>query len=325
MNTKKLSKATWAVLLTLLAAAVLTLALLAGCQQQTEQKSDEVIVGETADSTPSIDEPFYMLLVGNDSRTGTVEEDKPEYADGLGRSDTTMLCRVDPTTYTLTLITVPRDTAIDWNGTRAKFNTAYQDEGIDGAIEQIKLLTGVDVYYYFDVGFEDFQNLVDALGGLSINVPVDIEMQDIVGGETVTLSAGEQNLNGVQALVAARERHSYGDNQEAKRQTQDRALVVAGIQKVAQDSSLVETAVSAMMQCADTNMTQDQLTKLVTNFAQNADKLTIYQATGPYEGETDPDSGLWIATRDEATWQRIIETADAGEDPSGIVPILSAQ
>lgn len=323
MNTKRLSKATWAVLLTLFTAAVLALALLAGCQQQTEQKSDEVIVSETADSTPSIDEPFYALLVGNDSRTGTVEEGQGDYANGLGRSDTTMLCRIDPVTYTVTLITIPRDTAIELNGETTKFNYAYQGEGMDGAIEQAELLTGADIYYYFDVGFEDFQNLVDALGGLTINVPVDMEMQDIVGGETVTLSAGEQNLNGVQALVAARERHTFGDNQEAKRQVQDRALVVAGIQKVAQDSSLVETAVSAMMQCADTNMTQDQLTKLVTNFAQNADKLTIYQATGPYAGDTDPDSGLWITVRDEATWQQIIQAVDAGEDPSGIVPIPS--
>ena len=323
MNTKKLTNAKWAALLTLLMAAVLALAMVAGCQQQTEQKSDEEFAGETGDATPSIDEPFYMLLVGNDSRTGTVEEGQGDYANGLGRSDTTMLCRVDPITYTITLITIPRDTAIDLNGETTKFNYAYQAEGIEGTTEQVELLTGVNAYYYFDVGFEDFQNLVDALGGLTINVPIDMEMQDIVGGETVSLSAGEQNLNGAQALVAARERHSFGDEQEAKRQVQDRALVVAGIQKVAQDSSLVETAVSAMMQCADTNMTQDQLTKLVTNFAQNADKLTIYQATGPYTGAIDSESGLWITVRDEATWQRIIQTTDAGEDPSGIVPIPS--
>lgn len=323
MNTKKFANAKWAALLTLLTAAVLALAMLAGCQQQEAQKTDENFAETAADALPSIDEPFYMLLVGNDSRTGTVEEGQGDYANGLGRSDTTMLCRIDPVTYTVTLITIPRDTAIELNGETTKFNYAYQGEGMDGAIEQAELLTGADIYYYFDVGFEDFQNLVDALGGLTINVPVDMEMQDIVGGETVTLSAGEQNLNGVQALVAARERHTFGDNQEAKRQVQDRALVVAGIQKVAQDSSLVETAVSAMMQCADTNMTQDQLTKLVTNFAQNADKLTIYQATGPYAGDTDPESGLWITMRDEATWQQIIQAADAGEDPSGIVPIPS--
>ena len=84
---------------------------------------------------------------------------------------------------------------------------------------------------------------------------------------------------------------------------------------------MIDTAVSAMMDNAETNMSADVLTELVTSFASNADKLTIYQATGPYGGDINPTTGEWLATRDEATWQQIIATADAGEDPSGIVAL----
>ena len=185
----------------------------------------------------------------------------------------------------------------------------------------MELLTGVTIDYYFDLGFVTFQKFVDALGGLSIDVPINMSMQDIVGGDDVSVAAGQQDLDGAEALVVARTRKAFATDQDACRQIQDRALVAAAIAKVAQDSGMVETAVSALMDNADTNMSTDVLTELVTSFASNADKLTIYQATGPYGGDINPTTGEWLATRDEATWQQIIATADAGEDPSGIVAL----
>ena len=232
-----------------------------------------------------------------------------------------MLARIDPQTYKVTLITVPRDTTIDLNGSPAKLNNAYQAGGIEACVEQVELLTGVTIDYYFDLGFVTFQKFVDALGGLSIDVPINMSMQDIVGGDDVSVAAGQQDLDGAEALVVARTRKAFATDQDACRQIQDRALVAAAITKVAQDSGMIETAVSAMMDNAETNMSADILTELVTSFASNADKLTIYQATGPYGGDINPTTGEWLATRDEATWRQIIATADAGEDPSGIVAL----
>lgn len=305
------------------AAALAALAMLAGCQTtEPAELPSQKIETETSDVAEGVPtEPFYVLLVGNDSRTGTVEITKSEYADGNARSDTMMLARIDPQTYKVTLITVPRDTTIDLNGSPAKLNNAYQAGGIEASVEQVELLTGVKIDYYFDLGFVTFQKFVDALGGLSVNVPINMNMQDIVSGNDVSVAAGQQDLNGAEALVVARTRKAFATDQDACRQIQDRALVAAAITKVAQDSGMIETAVSAMMDNAETNMSADILTELVTAFASNADKLTIYQATGPYGGDINPATGEWLATRDEATWQQIIATADAGEDPSGIVAL----
>ena len=304
-------------------AALAALAMLVGCQStEPAELPSQKIETETSDVAEGVPtEPFYVLLVGNDSRTGTVEITKSEYADGNARSDTMMLARIDPQTYKVTLITVPRDTTIDLNGSPAKLNNAYQAGGIEASVEQVELLTGVKIDYYFDLGFVTFQKFVDALGGLSVNVPINMNMQDIVSGNDVSVAAGQQDLNGAEALVVARTRKAFATDQDACRQIQDRALVAAAITKVAQDSGMVETAVSAMMDNAETNMSADILTELVTSFVSNADKLTIYQATGPYGGDINPTTGEWLATRDEATWQQIIATADAGEDPSGIVAL----
>lgn len=310
-------------LIAALAAALAVLAMMAGCQssEPTELPSQkiETEASDVSEGVPT--EPFYALLVGNDSRTGTVEITKSEYADGNARSDTMMLARIDPQTYKVTLITVPRDTTIDLNGSPAKLNNAYQAGGIEACVEQVELLTGVTIDYYFDLGFVTFQKFVDALDGLSIDVPINMSMQDIVSGDDVSVAAGQQDLDGAEALVVARTRKAFATDQDACRQIQDRALVAAAIAKVAQDSGMVETAVSALMDNADTNMSTDVLAELVASFAGNADKLTIYQATGPYSGDINPTTGEWLATRDEATWQQIIATADAGEDPSGIVAL----
>lgn len=293
--------------------------LLFGCQSEQPSATDETITSEAEDTEKPIDGPFYALLVGNDSRTGTVEIDQAAYSNGLGRSDTMMLARIDPDTYTIALVTVPRDTRTEIDGTVTKLNSAYEWYGIDGAKEQVELLTGVSVDFYFDVGFEDFQKLIDGLGGVPANVPVSISMQDIVSGDDVSISAGEQVLNGVQALVFARERHTYGDNQEAIRQSHDRDLVISAINKVLADPTMVDTAVSALISNADTDMSENQLKNLVSDFAQHADQVTIYEGTGPYSGDIDAETQLWLTVRDEDTWAQVIAAVDAGEDPSAVL------
>ena len=59
---------------------------------------------------------------------------------------------------------------------------------------------------------------------------------------------------------------------------------------------------------------------MVVDFAENADKITFVSGTGPYAGEVDAGTGLWLAYRDEATWAKVIAAAEKGEDPREIVP-----
>ena len=107
MNTRKR-------ILAIVACCTLALCLLAGCQKKAEPNVHEDETLEVSDSVQTAKaetEPFYVMIVGNDSRTGTVEITKPEYSDGTGRSDVLMLARIDPKTYSVALISVPRDTS----------------------------------------------------------------------------------------------------------------------------------------------------------------------------------------------------------------------
>lgn len=291
--------------------------LLAGCQSSQPESSDESFAEEVVE--PKFEHPFYVLLVGNDGRTGTVEIDKPMYSDGSARSDVMMLMRIDPIDYKVTLISIPRDTAATVNGSLAKINTSYQHGGIDELLDQVKQLTGVQADYYFDLGFVTFEQFIDALGGVTVNVPVDMSLQDIVSGDNISLTAGEQELDGAEALVLSRSRKLYDGYQDAVRQMQNRAIVAAGINQVVQNPDSAEAAVAALMGAAETNMTEEELSSLVSSFVENADSLTIYQASGPYVGDIDPTDNMWYTTRDEGTWAQVIAAADAGEDPSGIV------
>ena len=87
----------------------LSMVVVAGCQQQhAVEDPDTKLMQDAVDSgkepVNSIDTPFYVLIVGNDARTGTTEASSEMYADGKGRSDTMMLVRIDPKTYQVSLV-----------------------------------------------------------------------------------------------------------------------------------------------------------------------------------------------------------------------------
>ncbi|WP_139651427.1 LCP family protein [Raoultibacter phocaeensis] len=298
---------------------------LAGCQQEKpEEPSDtEAMKETTADKTVGAEtEPFYVLVVGNDSRTGTVEIDKGEYSDGTGRADTIMLARIDPTTYQVALVTVPRDTAVDLDGSTNKLNEVYRVKGIEGLEKEVESLTGVKIKYYFDTGFVEFENFVNALGGITANVPIDMHLQDIVSGENIELAAGSQDLNGAESLVLARVRKLYAYDLDACRQIQDRQIVEVAINKVASDPANAAAALAALSSHSKTNWPADGLTATVMNFIDHASEITFVSGTGPYSGDFDDNAGgLWLIPRDEATWSEVMRVVEEGGDPTTVVPL----
>lgn len=305
--------------------AVVALAL-AGCQQekQEEKPSDTDAMKEaSSDKAAGAEtEPFYVLIVGNDSRTGTVEIDKAEYSDGTGRSDTMMLARIDPTTYQITLVTVPRDTAVELDGATNKINEVYRTGGIEASVKAVEDLTGVKVKYYFDTSFVEFENLINALGGITADVPIDMSLQDIVNGNDIALSAGSQDLNGAESLVLARVRKLYAYDLDACRQIQDRQIVEVAIKKIASDPASAVTALAALSEHTKTNWPVEGMKATVMNFIDHAGDITFMSGTGPYSGDFDDNAGgLWLIPRDEATWSEVMKVVDAGGDPTTVVPL----
>ena len=301
----------------------LTMAVMVSCQKQEpaaeSEPTDTQLMQEAAGDAKA---PFYVLVVGNDSRVGTTQISLEDYADGTGRSDTMMLVRVDPVTYKITLVTVPRDTEADYEGSVVKINELYRQGGMEAAVEGLESLTGVHVQYYLDMGFVGFEKFVDQIGGVTANVPIDMHLKDIVNGGTIELNAGAQELDGPEALVLARVRKLYAVDIEACRQIQDRQLVEAGIKQVAADPANAAAHLDALLGNAETNWPKDELAAMVADFAANADRIAFQSGTGPYVGDfMEEHDGLWMVPRDEGTWRKVIEVVESGGDPTTVVAL----
>ena len=309
-------------------AFVVALAGLAACSQpqQSSNSEEKLEVAEVKQETIETD-PFYVLVVGNDTRKGTAGISEPAYADGSARSDTMMLTRVDPAKHQVTFVTIPRDTQDTYDGSNVKINMRYQYGGINELLKAVEELTGVAPKYYVDTTFVGFQDLVNKLGGIHMNVPFDQSMVDIVSGEKMSFPAGEQDLNGAQALIYARERHKYDKmgytNQEAYRQSADRKILETIVKTVFSNPSTAVSMTESLYGYVDTNWPLDNLKLYVQDFADHANEITYLGGTGPFTGDIDASSQLWMTFRDPETWAKIIEVVNAGGDPNTVLPAPS--
>ena len=305
-------KKTRGLLIAVMAVALVAMFALVACGGQSassSQKADEKLSvnSEPVQQGPVLrTDPFYVLVVGSDTRTGTAGITEKDYANGSARSDTMMLVRVDPKTHQLTLLTIPRDTATEVNGSTGKLNEVFTEGGINELKNAVKDLTGVMPDYYMICTFVTFQDLINDLNGLKVEVPVDQSMKDVVTGEQMEFPAGEQTLNGAEALIFARERHAYDPNGEVYRQSNDRYIVKTIIEKVLNDPSLVGEVAGKLYSDIETDFSASELAAYAKDFMDNAKKVTFLSGTGPWEGDMDDASGMWLTVRDEDTWKKLM-------------------
>lgn len=178
-------------------------------------------------------EPVNILLIGVDKR--------PEAEEGV-RSDTLILVRLEPQQGWASMLSIPRDSVVNVpNLGQSKINAAYTygyenaaqiyGDGTDpdaggGALaaETVEQFLGVKVDYVAQVDFNGFQQLVEAVGGVTVDVPaplLDAEFPtEDYGVERIYIPAGLQVMDGRTALTYARSRHSSNDFDRGARQQQ---------------------------------------------------------------------------------------------------------
>ena len=163
-------------------------------------------------------QPATALVVGYDQRAG-------EGAGTKSRSDTVMLVRADPETEVGLDALVParplrRDPLPGRATFSARINGAYSECGTKGTLETVRKLTGLPINYLITVNFRGFRQLVDAVGGVWIDV--DRRYFNDRGGDfgyaTINLFPGYQKLGGYQALDFVRYRHTDSDLYRVARQ-----------------------------------------------------------------------------------------------------------
>ena len=278
---------------------------------------DDIAIGSEAPSNP-----FYVLLIGSDSRKGTAiyTGKENEHAQVDQHSDVMTLMRVDPKNHVVTLVSVPRDTVIE--GQNDKINNALRSNNPEDVVKAVGDLTGVYADYYMMTSFISFENLINALGGIDIRVPKTVSVSDPATGKNVTVKAGKnRHLNGSEALVLARARKEYSHDEDALRQMNVRSIERAMIEKVlkGREEIDIEHVLTALQDDTKTNLDLSSVGLLLTQFVEHADEVVIYDCTGPHEGSNREEDGVWVVSSDGDTWRRLMEVVSEGKDPSGIV------
>ncbi len=228
------------------------------------QTSYKVKNNDSATSVSDItSKPFNVLISGSDTRGGFDEN---------GRSDVIMVATVNPKTHTILLTSVPRDfyvaTACDaGDGCMQGALDKITHTGIHGTNttkRTVEQLLGIEINYTFKVGFDTVTDLVDALGGVDVNVEPGYATNTFAALPGFSVHEGVNHLNGEQALAFARERYSYteGDRQRTKNQQQ----VLMGIVREATKPSVITNYAAIMDSMANTfstTMSNDEITDLI--------------------------------------------------------------
>ena len=171
--------------------------------------SKKKIVKKESSSGKTPTEPFTVLLMGVDS-----EEESLDNGDSLN-GDSLMLITFNPSTMNATILSIPRDTYVPIacykNNAKNKINAAAYG-GAECMIETIEDLTDINIDYWVKINFKGVVKLVDALGGIEVDVPYAFCEQNSnreFGSSTIYVEEGLQTLNGEQTLAFARNRHTW--------------------------------------------------------------------------------------------------------------------
>jgi len=210
-----------------------------------------------------------ILLLGSDER---------EEAQGAARTDTMILCSIDPAAKTVTMLSIPRDLWLplppgfsrvreDRINTAYLYGELYKYPGGGPALakEAVQYNLGVPVQYYARIDFAGFRRIIDEVGGIDVDVPRDItDTAYPAGGDevmTIHFDAGRQHMDGDQALKYARTRHDSNDIDRAHRQQQ----VIMAVRSKVLSLDIPITHIPAMLRILGSSVQTDlSLDKILT-------------------------------------------------------------
>lgn len=166
---------------------------------------------------PTKHEPINVLVLGLD--VGDV--DNPN-SGAPERSDTMIVASLDPEKKQAGMLSIPRDSRVSIPGRGTdKICHAHAYGGTDLAIRTVENLLNIPIHYYVKINYQGLRNLVDALGGVHIDVSEDMHYTDRAGGLYIDIEAGPQVLNGEKAEEFLRFRdRATGDLGRIERQQQ---------------------------------------------------------------------------------------------------------
>lgn len=281
---------------------------------------------------PELTRPVNILVLGLKVLSSDLDG-HPDVAQGYdvwqnsfkGLTDTMLLVRFDPQNKKLSVLSIPRDTRTYVEGRGVvKINEANYYGGPASSAKSVSgLLGGVGIDRYVTVNVQGIKSLVDALGGITINVPKDMKYTDESQHLYIDLKAGKQNLNGEQIVQYLLYRHDeLGDIGRVQRQ---QLLMRAFVEQEVNVGLLsrMPKILSVIQSHLDTNLSIEELVALA-GFSTQIDRagVQMLMVPGKFSDTKDYKASFWLPDQNaietmvaqhfdfgQNTWQ--IENADA--------------
>ena len=236
-------------------------------------------------------------------------------------TDTIMVASYNPNTQKATLLSIPRDTYTGTNPAKAtpyqKINSVYsRKENPQDVLDAVNKVTGLNLQYYVIVKTEGFIKLVDAIGGVTFNVPIDMDYDDEHQDLHIHLKAGEQLLDGDKAEQLVRFRHNndgtsypeeYGDNDVGRMRTQ-REFMMEVIKQTAKVENIFK--LGEILDVAEENVITNinfDIAKDYIPYAVEFNTENLLTAVLPGENTNKNDAGTWVFVADEDETAKLIQ------------------
>lgn len=244
--------------------------------------------------------------------------------DGYHLTDSIMVASYNPQTQQASMLSIPRDTYVGKKNKDTatpnylasyKMNAVYRNgENIPETIECVSKLTGIDLEKYILIDTDAIIEIVDAIGGVWFNVPIDMNYDDTNQNLHIHLQAGEQLIDGAKAEQLLRFRHNqdmtsypeeYGDNDIGRMRTQREFIQATAKQLLKiENVTKVVNLLDIVFNNIRTNLDIETL-KYYIPYIFKFNTSNIISDTLP--GESEQCNGIWIYTANKTKTKQVVQ------------------
>ena len=246
------------------------------------------------------------------------------YEDDYKLADTIMVASYNPQTQQASILSVPRDTYVgkkDKDSASAnylasyKMNSVYRNgTNIPETIERVEELIGQDIDNYVLIDTNAIIQIVDAIGGVTFNVPIDMDYDDTNQNLHIHLKAGEQLIDGAKAEQLLRFRHNndwttypteYGDNDLGRMRTQ-REFIQATLKQLIRFENV--TKVLNLLDIVFNNIKTDLTVETIKYYIPYAFKFNMENIKSEMvPGTSEKCNGIWIYVANKKQTKEIVD------------------
>ena len=259
-----------------------------------------------------LNDDISILFIGVD------DSGKRDQGDNNIRSDALVLATLNNEDKSVKLVSIPRDTYtyIPASDKEDKINHAYAFNGAQSTIDSVENLLQIPVDYYVRMDFEAFIDVVDALGGIRVNVPYDMKEQDENDvANAIELKKGMQIVDGSEALALARTRRQDNDIERGKRQQ----MIIEAVMTKALSAGSV-TRYGSVIDAIGDNMKTNLSFRDMQSFFEYAKGGMPEVETITLDGYDDMSTGIYYWQLDQ---ESLMEIQDVLQSHLGLKPDAS--